>query len=85
MNKLVIIAFIIRAIVTQCAAQCATCQVNKNPYSCLSCYPDNSNIYFLSCPVNETTTTPFYIIAGLLLALHLFMLFVGIGIYRDIF
>lgn len=84
MNKLVIIALIIHLSASACAPQCLDCQTEDNRYSCISC-PEQTNIYIFSCQVAPQLLTPFIIVAAVITALQLFMLFVGLGVYRTVF
>ena len=85
MNRFLIQTVLLAVAAARCASQCGTCLQDNNPYACLTCYPTNDNIYFFSCPVVIPSSTPFILIAALITTLHLFMLLVGQGVYRDIF
>ena len=68
-----------------CSPFCSTCAIPNNPYACTSCLPDNSNIYIFSCPNPSSSLTPFIIVTAIIIAIHLFLIVTGHGIYRDIF
>lgn len=38
------------ALAANCSVACGTCRQTDNPYSCLSCLPDNKFIFIYSCP-----------------------------------
>lgn len=88
MNKLVIIAFLVPLLYAQCSLYCAnstSCSKNSSAYACTAC-PENATPYFFSCQQPSTVTTiPFVIITVIVALVQLFMLFVGIGVYHDIF
>lgn len=85
MNKLVIITLLIPLLYAQCWANCNTCNKNNSAYTCTSC-SDIATPYFYSCQTaSRSTTIPFVIITIVVTLMHLFMLFVGVGVYHDIF
>ena len=85
MSKLVIIAVLLSVALGQCADQCGTCKQENNPYSCLRCLPNDDNIYLFSCPVPAEPLLPYYALAAIVTGLQLFMLCVGLGVYKDLF
>jgi hypothetical protein len=85
MLRILSLALLVATIAGSCAPQCGSCALSDNPYSCLSCLPDNRNIFITSCPAPSSQLAPFIAIAALITVLHLFMLMVGQGVYRDIF
>ena len=88
MIKIIILAVCLGAVFginPTCASQCLTCEEHNNPFSCLSCFPNNQYIYIFSCQSAGKDFIPFAIIAVIITILHLFALAMGFGIYRDMF
>lgn len=85
MFKIIILTLLIGLSLEACAPQCGNCRQQDNPYSCLSCNPDNKNIFIYSCPLPPSQLIPFIAVTIIITGLHLFMIAMGQGIYRDIF
>jgi hypothetical protein len=83
--KIIILTLLIGLAFGSCAPACNSCRQQDNIYSCLSCPNDNKNIYILSCPLPSTGLAPFIAITVVITGMHLFMLAMGQGVYRDIF
>lgn len=83
--KIIILTLLIGLSLEACAQVCDSCRQQENIYSCLSCPNDNQNIYIFSCPQPSTGLAPFIAITVIITGMHLFMLAMGQGVYRDIF
>lgn len=87
MLKLITVAWWIWVVAGGCAPQCYTCSSDSSPYACLSCLPDNRDMFLWSCPTPPSSSqmAPYIAIAAIVTLLHLFLLAMGIGVYRDVF
>lgn len=85
MKFIVIITVIIPLVLTACAYQCRTCSADSNPYACSSC-PDDIPKFIFSCPppINNNIS-PFVVVTIVITTLHLILLSMGFGVYREIF
>lgn len=83
---LILIILILLSQQTQqtCDPQCRTCN-SHSPYDCTSCSLDpNANLYIKSCQPIEPNNLFFYI-AIVLIIVHLIMIILGYGVYRNVF
>jgi hypothetical protein len=88
MFKIIILTIIIPLVLSTCSFYCQTCQNNDtstSPYACLSCFPDNDYPYITSCPTISDNFNTYLGPAIIIILLHLFMLSIGMGVYREVY
>ena len=79
-----LILIILIATVQSCYPQCKTCDSDA-PYGCTSCILDpKQNLHIKSCQAIEGPNI-FVPIAIVIIILHLIMIILGYGVYRNIF
>ena len=84
MMKKLLILIILTQIVFSCDPQCQTCS-SYSPYTCTSCYPNPvKNLYVKSCQAIEKSTL-FTALAIVMIVVHLIMIFLGYGVYRNVY
>lgn len=84
MMKKLLILIILTQIVLSCDPQCQTCS-SYSPYGCTSCYPNPAkNLYIKSCQAIEKSTL-FTALGIVMLIVHLIMIFLGYGVYRNVY
>jgi hypothetical protein len=82
--KKLLIFILLTFIALSCDPQCKTC-TNDSPYACTSCYTDPlRNLYIKSCQTIETSKL-FTAFAIMMIIVHLSMLFLGYGVYRNVY
>ncbi len=83
MRKLLIF-ILLNLVVLSCDPQCKTCS-SDSIYACTSCYTDSArNLFIKSCQVIETSTL-FTALAIVMIIIHLIMLCLGYGVYRNVY
>lgn len=82
--KKLLIFILLSHIALSCDLQCQTCYA-ESPYSCNTCYNNPiKNLYLKSCQAIEKSTL-FTAFAILMTIIHLIMLCLGYGIYRNVY
>lgn len=85
MKEIIILTITLPIVLSACFSQCSQCfndNNDPNPYSCISCYPNDSLPYISSCSSVSDQLKSYLGPAIIITALHLFMLSVGMGVYR---
>ena len=82
--KIFLILILLNVVVIPCDPQCKTCQT-ESPYTCTSCSNDIPlKIYLKSCQGQERSAL-FLVIAILVIIVHLIMIMLGHGVYRNLY
>lgn len=83
MQKYLILIILISTVLS-CDPQCKTC-TNDSPYGCTSCFTDpKRNLYVKSCQAIETSNV-FLSIGVVMIIVHLVMILLGYGMYRNVY
>ena len=88
MNRIIFLTILLPLALSVCSIHCQSCKASNTDvsiYACLSCFPDNDNTYLSSCGTISEDWTKYLVGAVLIIVLHLFMLSIGMGVYRQIF
>lgn len=59
--------------------------MSSSPYTCLSCYPDNDYPFITTCSPPTENFNKFLAPAIIIILLHLLLLSIGMGMYREIY
>lgn len=83
--RLIILTILLPHVLSLCSSLCQQCSNNNNDlsaYACLSCYPSNDTPYISTCPLPSDQFNFFIAPAVIVTLLHVFLLSVGMGMYR---
>jgi hypothetical protein len=82
MSHWLCLALLLPWVLSACASECGSCSIDQNPYTCLTCPSGSGLSYLSSCTQYDQNHTPFVVLVVAVTLIHLFMLAMGIGIYR---
>lgn len=84
LNHIAIIILLIYLAKSQCNSSCVSCGINGNPYTCKACASTHS-LYLNGCVINEEKDNGLLSFAVIVMFVHLFMVGIGFGVYREIY
>ena len=84
LKRIAIIILIIYLAKSDCSSPCVSCRINGNPYTCKTCAITHS-LYLNGCVGNEEKDNGLLSFAVFVIVVHLFMVGIGFGVYREIY
>lgn len=84
----ILLALLLVLSTSQCDPTCLTCQLPSSPFSCTACASPNSHLYFFECIYQANIAEYiliFEVVAVVMVAVHFFMLAMGLGVYSGVF